>query len=83
MRLLKIEMKFRFILLLLFVTSFGFSQNAELDSLWNVWKDSKQPDSARLSAIYDFAWNGYLNNKPDSAYYYSKFMMDFSIKESS
>ncbi len=72
-------MKLRITILLFLTTFLGFSQKSEQDSLWNVWKDVKQSDTSRLNAIYDFAWNGYLFNKPDSAYYYSTFMMDFAI----
>ena len=56
----------------------GFSQKAYLDSLWKVWSDVKQPDSCRLQAMYDFAWDGYLHPQPDSSYYYSKQMLSFA-----
>ncbi len=74
-------MKFKLLLFFLLLSLAGFSQKAYLDSLWNVWKDTKQQDTTRLNAIYNFAWDGYLFNKPDSAYYYSKFMLEFAIQK--
>jgi len=47
-------------------------------SILNVWNDSTQPDSLRLKAIYDYAWDGYLYTQPDSAYYYSQWQYDFA-----
>ena len=71
-------MKTKLLLLFLLFSLTGFSQKSYLDSLWNIWSDEKQDDTTRLNAIYDFAWDGYLSNKPDSAYYFSKFMLAFS-----
>ena len=76
-------MKFRLLLIVLFITTVGFSQKAELDSLWSVWQNEKQQDTTRLNALYDFVWDGYLFNKPDSAYYFSKFMKSFAIEKKS
>ncbi len=74
-------MRIRLFLLFLFISVSGFSQKSYLDSLWHVWSDEKQPDTSRLNAIYDFAWEGYLSNQPDSAYYFSKAMLSFSKKK--
>jgi len=52
------------------------SAQANLDSLWAVWKDESQPDTLRLRALSEFAWNGYLFSQPDSAFYYGQVMYD-------
>ena len=48
----------------------GFSSSAQinLDSLYQVWQDKNQEDSARFKAMESFAWDGYLFTKPDTAY---------------
>ena len=50
----------------------GLSSVAQvnLDSLWNVWNDKTHPDTNRLKAMHDIAWEGYLSSQPDSAFYY-------------
>ncbi|MBA3664385.1 MAG: tetratricopeptide repeat protein [Bacteroidetes bacterium] len=48
------------------------------DSLWAVWSNPQQPDTNRLKAIHDYAWNGYLFTKPDSAFYYTQLEYDFA-----
>ena len=48
------------------------------DSLWNIWSDPNKPDTSRLKAIHDFAREGYLFSRPDSAYYYAQMELDFA-----
>jgi adenylate cyclase len=48
------------------------------DSLWAVWQDKSQPDTMRIKAIYNFAWDGYLFSQPDSAFYYAQLQYDFA-----
>jgi tetratricopeptide (TPR) repeat protein/serine phosphatase RsbU (regulator of sigma subunit) len=48
------------------------------DSLFAVWNNENQPDSSRLKAIRDIAWDGYLFTKPDSAFYYAQLEYDFA-----
>ncbi len=74
-------MKVRLLIVFVLISLSGFSQKAYLDSLWRVWADVKQPDTARLAAMYDFAWDGYLFTQPDSSYYFSKMMMEFARKK--
>ena len=58
-------------LLLIFIFCFvlifnnAFPQN--IDSLWNVYRNTKKPDSVRLEAFNDIAWS-LLYTKPDSSY---------------
>ncbi len=54
----------------------GAAQN--LDSLWGVWNDQAQPDTTRLKAIHEIAWNGYLFSQPDSAFYFAQMQYDFA-----
>ena len=57
-----------------------FSQ-VNLDSLWEVWNDPNQPDTSRLKAMQDIAWDGYLFTQPDSAYYFAQLQYDFSLSK--
>ena len=49
-----------------------------LDSLWGVWNDKRQPDTLRLKAMHDIAWNGYADSQPDSAFYFAQMEYDFA-----
>jgi tetratricopeptide (TPR) repeat protein len=49
-----------------------------LDSLWRVWSDVTRPDTVRLKAMYDFAWDGFLYSQPDSSYYFSNVMLEYA-----
>ena len=49
-----------------------------LDSLWGVWNDHNQPDTIRLEAIQNIAWDGYLFSQPDSAFYFAQLGYDFA-----
>jgi serine phosphatase RsbU (regulator of sigma subunit) len=39
----------------------------KVDSLWSIFKNQKNPDTTRLSAIYDMAWE-FIYTDPDSSY---------------
>ena len=58
----------------------GFSSLAQvnLDSLWNVWDDNTQPDTSRLKAMKEIAWDGYLFSQPDSAFYFAGLQYNFA-----
>ena len=49
-----------------------------LDSLMGVWNDPKQPDTSRLKAMHDIAWDGYLFTQPDSAFYFAQLEYNFA-----
>ena len=60
-------MKYILLPVVALLCSFGFSQN-KLDSLYSVWNDVEKSDSARLLAIDDYIWDGFLYQQPDSAF---------------
>jgi class 3 adenylate cyclase/Tfp pilus assembly protein PilF len=43
------------------------AQAQNLDSLYTVWQDQRQPDSIRVAAYTDYIWDGYLYSRPDTA----------------
>jgi len=69
------------LLAVIFTTLSAQAQNPELDSLFQVWDDKSAPDTSRLKAINKIAWEGYLNSKPDSAFYYAQMQYDFAISK--
>ncbi|XOV66956.1 MAG: adenylate/guanylate cyclase domain-containing protein [Fluviicola sp.] len=64
---------------LIFLSESSHAQ-ANLDSLWQVWKNPQKADTLRLKAIHKFAWQGYIFTAPDSAFYYAKKEYDFAKK---
>lgn len=58
-------MKRTLVIIFVFVSVFAFAQ--KLDSLWNIYRDVKNPDTTRLNAIYDMAWE-LIYTDPDSSY---------------
>jgi adenylate cyclase len=54
------------------------AQKPNLDSLFRVWNDKTALDTNRLKAIHKIAREGYLNFKPDSAFYYAQLHYDFA-----
>ncbi len=63
---------------MLLVLSMSFFAQAQLDSLHNIWKDTKQPDSLRIRAYHKYIWHGYMFSKPDSAIIFSEKLIDFA-----
>ena len=57
----------RLLYLFLFLSSFQGMAEINLDSLWTVWGDAKQPDTIRLQAMQRICLQGYLYSKPDTA----------------
>ncbi|MCC5918534.1 MAG: tetratricopeptide repeat protein [Cryomorphaceae bacterium] len=43
-------------------------QSQSLDSLYAVWEDQTQTDSARVQAYKEYIWDGFLFSNPDSAF---------------
>ena len=72
------KINFRFIYILLLLISFSSKAQVNLDSLWGVWNDKTQPDTNRLKAMKDIAWDGYLFSQPDSAFYFAQMGYDFA-----
>ena len=63
--------------ILLIICSYSIYAQNYLDSLWNIWEDKNQHDTVRLEAIYNLAWDGYLDSHPDSAIYFAQLQYDF------
>jgi tetratricopeptide (TPR) repeat protein len=55
----------------------AFSQ-VKIDSLWHVWNNPAQPDTTRLKAMHDIAWEGYIYSQPDSTFYFAQMGYDFA-----
>ena len=66
-------------LLALLLSFSSKAQEVNLDSLWTVWNDKTQPDTNRLKAMNDIAWDGYLYSQPDSAFYFAQMQYDFAL----
>lgn len=64
-------------------TTYGQSMlpKAKNDSLWAVWKDTRQADTSRLKAMHDIAREGYVFSQPDSAFHYAQMELDFARKK--
>jgi len=58
-------------------------KQAQRDSTRKIWMDETKPDTLRLQALYDFAWNGYVFNQPDSALYFSEILFEMANKSNS
>jgi len=66
-----------FSVVLLFSSLTGISQ-VKFNSLWSAWSNPLLPDTARLEAIQEIAWNGFLYTKPDSTFYCAQLAYDFA-----
>jgi len=64
---------------LLFISSSIAQINS--DSLWEIWNDETQEDSARFKSMKEISWDGYLFTKPDSAIYFADLQLDLAIKK--
>jgi tetratricopeptide (TPR) repeat protein len=74
------KIHFRFLCIFFLLLSFSSkAQEVNLDSLWSVWNDKTQPDTSRLKAMNDIAWDGYLFSQPDSAFYFAQMQYDFAL----
>ena len=51
------------------------------DSLWAVWKDTKQPDTSRLKAMNVITWDGYVYSLPDSSFHFAQMMYDLAMSK--
>jgi class 3 adenylate cyclase len=51
------------------------------DSLWAVWSDPAQADTARLQALRWFAMQGYMNSRPDSAFYFGQLIHEMAASK--
>lgn len=75
----KISTKYIFLFLfLLFSISSKAQDKKSTASLWETWSNKNNPDSVRITAIDDLAWN-YLNVNLDSAFIFSELELQFAI----
>ncbi len=49
-----------------------------LDSLYTLWQDQTQKDSIRTDAFKNYIWDGFLFDKPDSAFTLAEELLTFS-----
>ena len=68
------------LLLIILSTSFAVQAKKNLDSLWGIWLDTSQGDTARADALHDVIWGRYAFNEPDSAIYFCKVLYNMSCK---
>ncbi len=66
--------------ILLFCLSFQGISQVNIDSLLNIWKDSKQPDTARMEALSTLSFEGYIYSNPDSSFYFAQELYNYAIK---
>jgi class 3 adenylate cyclase/Tfp pilus assembly protein PilF len=71
-------MKKQFLFLILLFSFFGSYAQTNLDSLWAVWQDETQADTARVKALDEFTREGYLYSQPDSAFHLAQLQFDFA-----
>ena len=57
----------------------GSDAQSDIDSLRAVWNDTARPDTVRLKALHEFANDGYLYSRPDSAAYFAR--QEFAFAE--
>ncbi|HWY10626.1 MAG TPA: tetratricopeptide repeat protein, partial [Bacteroidia bacterium] len=71
------------ILFFLLSVSLTQAQETNLDSLLHVWTNPALPDTIRMSALYDYTWDGYINTEPDSATYFGNLLNEMAKKNKS
>lgn len=77
----KLKFIYRPFLLVISFLSFSYSINAQLNQKdWKIWSNPDNVDSIRFKAIDDIIWEGFIYENPDSAIYYSKLQLDFSVR---
>ncbi|MCB9194214.1 MAG: tetratricopeptide repeat protein [Flavobacteriales bacterium] len=65
---------------LILISDPGWSQKADLDSLWSVWNARTSPVGERLKAMTDIVWYGYRQTDPDSALLLSQVEYDLAVQ---
>ena len=50
------------------ITRAQANRQVKLDSLYSLWQDHSKSDSSRVTAYREYVWNGFLLNRPDTAY---------------
>lgn len=70
----------KIILLFSLIIALNVQARNEVDSLLAISSSTKEPDSTRLMALYIVAWDIYLYDQPDSAYYYGNKYLELAKK---
>lgn len=72
-----------YIILIVILVKSTLSAQVNTDSLKKIWNNKSLPDTSRLTALADFAWDGYLFSQPDSACYFFQlqYKMAMEMKE--
>jgi class 3 adenylate cyclase/uncharacterized protein HemY len=65
-------------LLFLVFSSICMNAQTKVDSLYTVWQDKTQTDSIRTNAFKNYIWEGFLFDKPDSAFILAEELLTFS-----
>lgn len=60
-------------------SSLGMAQ-VNVDSLWNIWNDPQQPDTARMEALSTISFEGYIYSNADSSFYFARELYNYAIK---
>ena len=73
-------MRSRTLLFIAAIFCFSISANAQvnLDSLFAIWNDTTQPDTARLKAIQTISFGSYRLSNPDSSLYFAQLQYDLA-----
>src|SRR5688572_3121049 len=66
-------------LLLFLLSSLATQGQTRLDSLLEAWRDENQPDTLRMSSLYQIA-REYTYSRPDTAFYYSQQLYDIATR---
>lgn len=70
----------KILLLFSLIIALNVQARTDVDSLLAISSSTDKPDSVRLMAIYIVAWDVYLYDQPDSAYYYGMKYLDLAKK---
>ena len=70
-------------LILLALSCTCLKAQTNLDSLYAIWQDDSQDDSTRVSSYKTYIWEGFLYNKPDSAFVLAEALLAFGQEKQS
>lgn len=75
------ELYVKTFLTVLFILSGNYLKTqSNLDSLYTLWQDQNQPDSARVYAYKTYIWDGFLFSKPDTAFILAEELINYKGK---
>ncbi len=65
---------------LLFLNHFVLIAQVEIDSLWDIWRDSTLSDSVRIFAAQDLIYDAYYHTQPDTAILLAKELLNMTLR---